>query len=298
MRYAGEFAALGTALCWALASNLFARAGETMGSAILNRLRILCAVVLLGATSWVMHGSPWPTWATPGATGLLALSGLIGFVFGDSFYFKALVILGPGQAAVLLSLAPAITALIGIPVLGEHLGLRAWCGIAITIAGVLWVVTGRRSDVAVHREGSWKVGVLAGVLGSLGQAVGYVISKQALRTGLDPVSATVIRVVAAAIGIGLLTISRRAVRETFTALRDRASVGFMVGGAVFGPFLGVTLSLAAIQRIEAGVAASITACYPILAMLIAAAFGRDRLTARALVGAAVTVAGVVVLFTR
>ena len=72
----------------------------------------------------------------------------------------------------------------------------------------------------------------------------------------------------------------------------------MAGGACCGPFLGVTLSLVALQRAEAGVVASITACYPVLAIVIASRFHGERLTARILLGALVTVAGVVVLFTR
>ena len=72
----------------------------------------------------------------------------------------------------------------------------------------------------------------------------------------------------------------------------------MIGGAIGGPFLGVTLSLAALQFIQAGVAASITAIYPLLTFLIAARFHGERLTARTLGGTAVAVAGVVVLFLR
>ena len=59
-----------------------------------------------------------------------------------------------------------------------------------------------------------------------------------------------------------------------------------------------TLSLTAIRFIETGVAASITAIYPIFAMVIAARFHGDRLTPRAIFGALLAVAGVVVLFLR
>jgi drug/metabolite transporter (DMT)-like permease len=72
----------------------------------------------------------------------------------------------------------------------------------------------------------------------------------------------------------------------------------MLGGAVFGPFLGVLLSLTALQRIPAGVAASITAFAPVFAMLMAARFHAERLTLRSLAGALVAVGGVIVLFLR
>jgi hypothetical protein len=57
MRFAGELAALATALCFASSANLFATAGRTMGAVRLNRLRIVVASVLLAAALWVTHGA-------------------------------------------------------------------------------------------------------------------------------------------------------------------------------------------------------------------------------------------------
>lgn len=298
MRFAGEIAALGTACCWSVGSNLFAAAGRRMTSPVLNRLRITVAVVFLGSALLATRGSPWPIWASQQQVVLLAVSGLVGFVFGDGWYFRSLVILGPGRAALLASTAPLFTALLGVPVLGERLGPQAWTGMALTLGGIAWVMHERQRREHVSVEGSAIVGVVAGLLGAVGQAVGYVISKLALRTGIDPVSATVIRIDAAAVGVWVLALAQGAVPASVAALRDRRGAAFMVGGAFFGPFLGVTLSLTALHFIEAGVAASITAVYPVLTMLIAARFHREPVTARALLGAVVAVAGVVVLFLR
>ncbi len=312
MRYAGEFAALGTAVCWASSSNLFAAAGRRMGPAILNRLRITVAVILLGTTLLVVRGSPWPTWATAGQVGLLALSGLIGFVFGDSYYFRSLVILGPGRAALLASLAPLFTAVLAWPVLREIPGPLALLGMALTLGGIFWVLQGYREDRAPLGDaaaartaqpahpgsGAIVTGVVAGVLAAVGQAVGYVISKLALREGVDPLSATMVRISAAVVGVWALAFVQGGAARSFVALRDRRAVFFMVGGAIGGPFLGVTLSLAALKYIQAGVAASITAIYPLLTFVIAARFHGERLTARTIGGTVVAVAGVVVLFLR
>ncbi len=298
MRFAGEFAALGTATCWAAGSNFFAAAGQRMGSVVLNRLRITVAAGLLCTALFFLRGSPWPVWATPWAVGLLAVSGLVGFVFGDTYYFRSLVILGPGRAALVTSTAPIFTALLAWPLLGEHPGPLILLGMALTLGGIAWVIWEQEHPAQAHIEGSILVGVVAGVLAAVGQAGGYVLSKLALRTGLDPLSATVVRIVAAAVGIWLLAAAQRDVRRSFDALRDRAGSAFMVGGAFFGPFLGVTLSLTALKYIEAGVAASITAIYPVLTLLLSSRFHGERLTLRTLAGALVAVAGVVVLFLR
>lgn len=298
MRYAGELAALGTAVSWSVGSNFFAAAGRRMGSRELNRLRITVACVLLCTALTVMRGMPLPVWATRPQVVALALSGLVGFVFGDTWYFRSLVILGPGRAALMASLAPLFTVMIAWPALHEHPGPLALLGIALTVGGVAWVIGARHESGPEHPEGSVGMGILAGVLAALGQAGGYVLSRGAVRSGLDPLSATVIRVSSAMVAIWLLAGVERAVRPTLATLRDRRAAMFMVGGAVFGPFLGVTLSLTAIRYIEAGIASSITAIYPIFTMLIASRAHGERLTWRALLGALVAVGGVVVLFLR
>ncbi len=298
MKFVGELAALGTAVCWATGSNLFAVAGRRVGSVVLNRMRILMAMALLSLALLITHGSPWPGWATPMQLGVLALSGLIGFVFGDTWYFRSLVILGPGRAALFTSVTPVFTAAIAWPLLHEHPGPMALLGMTMITGGVTWVLSGRHDNRPDHAEGSVAIGILAGFLGSFGQAGGYVLSKIALRTGIDPLSATVIRITAACVGIWTIAVFQGATAKSFASLRDRKAAWFMFGGAFFGPFLGVTLSLLALVTVEAAVAASITAISPILAMLIASRVHGERITLRSMGGAAIAVAGVIVLFLR
>lgn len=298
MRFAGELAALGTAVCFALGVNFFAAAGRLMGPAQLNRLRIAVASVLLMLALLVTHGSPWPMWATRTQLALLVLSGWIGFAIGDTWFFRSLAILGPGRTAMLASLAPLFTALVAWPVLHEIPGPLAALGMLMIVGGVVWVMWARRDLRHEAAHGSVAVGVLAGVLGAVSQAVGYVLSKMAMGTGIDALSATVIRLVAALCGVLLIAIVRRDVRRTVAALGNRRAAGFMIAGALFGPFLGVTLSLLALQYITAGAAASITAFYPVFTSLIAWRFHREPLSAGFVAGALVATTGVVVLFLR
>ena len=298
MRFAGELSAVGTAFCWAIGSNLFATAGRRMGSVVLNRLRISTAMLLLMTALLVTRGSPWPTWATNAQLGILALSGLIGFVFGDTYYFRSLVILGPSRATLMASLTPVFTMAIAWLFLHESPRALAYVGTLMTLSGVAWVLWARGGWTESHAEGSVAMGVFAGVLGALGQAGGYVLSRSAVQSGLDPLPATVIRVTAAAVAIWSLAAFERQLRVTTAALRDGKATAFMVGGAFCGPFLGVTLSLNALRFIPAGVAASITAFYPVVATLIASRLHGERVTWRLMAGALLAVAGVVVLFLR
>ena len=301
MLFPGELAALGTAACFGRAANLFAAAGRRMGSHVLNRLRITAAWMFLTLALWVVHHAWWPTWATGTALVALSISGMVGFVFGDSWGFRAIVILGPGRASLLAATAPLFTTALAWPILHQRPGPQAFVGMLLTLAGVSFAITSRSRRQAGrvgHAEGSEKLGILAGLLGAFGQAGGMVLSKIGLRTGLDPLSATVVRISAALITIWVLTAARRQVRPTLGALLDGRGTAFMAAGAFMGPFLGVTLALTSLYYIEAGVSASITALAPLVAMLLAARFHGERLSWRAWVGAVFAIAGVVILFRR
>src|SRR5262245_60482692 len=295
----GELAALGASLCWAMGSNFFAAAGKTMGPVVLNCLRITMAAFFLTAALLVTHGSPWPTWASGRQVLLLAVSGVIGFVFGDTFYFRSILILGPGRGSTLACLAPPFTALLAIPLLDEHLGPLAVLGMALTLTGVTWTVSDHaRIEEHAHFKGSLAVGVVTGALGALGQAGGFVLSKIALKDGLDALSATVVRVTVSSACVWVLALASRDVARSLRALRHRRASGSMIAGAFCGPFLGVTLSLFAVQHTEAGVAASIAAFYPIPTILISSRVHAETVTARTFAGAAVAIAGIVLLFLR
>ena len=137
-------------MCWAAGSNFFAAAGRRLGSTVLNRLRNTVALALLAVTLTATRGSPWPTWATMPQLGWLSLSGVVGFVFGDANFFRSLVILGPGRAALLASLAPVFTALLAAPVLRERPGPLALLGMALTLGGIVWVLQARREREHPH----------------------------------------------------------------------------------------------------------------------------------------------------
>jgi drug/metabolite transporter (DMT)-like permease len=301
MRYSGELAALGTAACFGGASNLFAAAGRRMGSHVLNRLRITTAWIFLSLALWTVHHAWWPGWATPTALAALSISGMVGFVFGDAWGFRAIVILGPGRASLLAATAPLFTIALAWPILHQRPEPLAYAGMLLTLGGVAFAITSRsrrQAARAKHAEGSERLGIVAGLLGALGQAGGMILSKIGLRTGLDPLSATVVRIAAATVTVWLLTAAQRQVRPTLGALGDGPATAFMAAGAFLGPFLGVTLALTSLYTVEAGVSASITALSPLVAMLLAARFHGERLTWRAIVGAVVAIAGVVILFRR
>ena len=79
------------------------------------------------------------------------------------------------------------------------------------------------------------------------------------------------------------------------ALRHPPAMRRTLLGAVFGPFLGVSFSLVAVQHTMAGVAATIMAITPVVILPLSVWRRRERVTARAVFGALLAVAGTAVL---
>lgn len=81
----------------------------------------------------------------------LSISGLVGFVFGDIFLFRAFVEIGSRISLLIRSLGPPITALLSFLLLGERLAPRGLVGIFLVTLGislVIWAAAPRRKSEA------------------------------------------------------------------------------------------------------------------------------------------------------
>ena len=73
-------------------------------------------------------------------------------------------------------------------------------------------------------------------------------------------------------------------------------VTFAVLTTFFGPFLGVSLSLMAVQYAKAGIASTLMALTPVLIIVPYAIINKQRITAKQVIGTLVTVIGVALFF--
>jgi drug/metabolite transporter (DMT)-like permease len=292
----GELAALGTALCWTVTALCFADAAIRIGSLVVNVLRLVMALGMLTVLGWITRGLPWPTDASPHAWLWLTISGVVGFAFGDLCLFRAFVLIGPRLGSLVMSLAPLFAALLGFWVLGETLAPPQLLGIALTVGGVGWALADRQpADRAgpVDRR-AWAVGVLLALGGALGQGGGLVLSKLGMGS-YDAFAATQIRVFAGAVSFALLFTAIRGWPRVGRALRQSRAILLTGLGALFGPFLGVSLSLVAVQHTHAGVAASLMATSPILIIPVVVLLGRERVGLGGVLSTILAVLGVVLL---
>jgi drug/metabolite transporter (DMT)-like permease len=272
----------------------FAKAGARVGSLSVNLIRLFIALPLLSLWTFVASGSLYPSEASSEAWAWLSLSGLVGFVIGDMCLFRAFVVMGPRLSSLIMATAPLITAVIGFFVLGETLGTFALLGMGLTIAGVSWALADRKASQSADRR-RLALGVLLAFGGALGQAGGLVLSKYGMGD-YDAFASTQIRVIASCGAWLLIFALTNRWSYLFAALRNASAMRFTALGALFGPVLGVGLSLYAVQHANTGVAASIMSITPILLIPITVVFYRERVGVGSVLGTCVAVAGVVVLF--
>ncbi len=293
----GELAALGTAFCWTATAMAFESAGKRVGSVPVNLIRLMMALGLHSLLGLVRRGAPVPVDASAHAWTWLALSGFVGFCIGDLCLFRAFVVLGSRIAVLMMALVPPITALTGWLVLHERLSPLDWTGMGLTLAGVAWVVLERRRGANGEHVRHPVSGILLGLGGAGGQAVGLILSKYGMRE-YDAFAATQIRVIAGVVGFSVIFVLVGWWPRVTAAFRDGTAMARTGIGAFFGPFLGVSLSLVAVQNTTSGVAATIMALVPVLIIPPAILVMKERVSPRAIGGAALAVAGTVLLFLK
>lgn len=292
--YTGELAALATAFCWTISSLAFEAAGKRIGSLSVNLIRLVLAFVFLSLYGWCTRGLLLPTDASPHTWLWLSLSGFVGFFIGDLALFEAFVLIGPRLAMLLMALTPPLTAIIGWLVLGERLTRLDLAGMVVTIAGISLVVWERPAEATGTRRVTG-FGMALGVAAAAGQAVGLVLSKMGMN-GYDAFGATQIRVIAGMAGFVVLFFFVKWWPRVWTALRHASGMGFTTVGALAGPFVGVGLSLVAVQHVNAGVAATIVSIVPVLIIPFVIVIQREHVSGRAVLGAMMAVAGVALIF--
>lgn len=298
MNLIGETAALFTALCWSISAVSFTISGKQIGSQSVNRIRVLVAIVLLVVINWIIYGQPIPFSAGLERWFWLLLSGFVGLVVGDAFLFKTYQLIGARMGLLLLSLAPVFSALIAWLFLGEALTMMQFIGILLTLLGISWVVFARQkgmdeSEKPAHK----KLGVLYGILAAIGQTAGLILSRQGMTGDFPPFAGTLIRMIAAVVVLwGMAIIQKNAVPTLEAARQHPTATRWIIYGSVFGPVIGVTLSLLAIQYTRLGVASTLMALPPVLMLPISYFAFKERLGWQAIAGTLISIIGVSVLF--
>jgi len=293
-----ELAAVGAATCWALTGIISAGPAGHLGALAFNRLRqvsvtVLLAILVLASGNWQQLNSA--------NIGPLVLSGLIGIFIGDTLLFATLNRVGPRRSGVLFALNAPIAAILGFVVLGEGLSLQAMMGIALTVCGVvLAILYGKRRD-QLHAweavKGPLWIGVALGLGAATGQAVGSIIARPVMASGVDPFLASMVRVAVAALCLSvLIALPIPAVKPKGPMTLKVAAMTILTGMLALG--IGMTLLLFALSGGNVGIISTLSATSPVIILPMLWLKTGERPGGGAWVGAALVVIGMGFIFLR
>ncbi len=309
MNHLGEIISLVVAVSWTVTALFADKASHRLGSMSANVLRLTMAILFLGLLLWVTVGHPYPVYASGQAWWWLALSALVGYVFGDWCLFNCYLSIGARFGQLFMTLAPPMAAIAGWAILGETLSWKSMLAMAVTLSGIAISILSRGEGHKVHLTLPFK-GVLLGLGAGLGQGVGLVLSKVGLQyyseaipadapklmADMLPFASTMIRAVVGAMGFLALMALQRGLPRLRTAVRDRIGMRYALIMTLFGPVLGVSLSLMAVQYTNAGIASTLMALTPVFILFPYAFIYKQRIKFREILGVAVSMTGVALFF--
>ncbi len=284
----GALAALGAAMTWAVTGLLARSLVPELGSVAVNAVRSTIGGAILLVWVLATAGAGAFTAASAHALVLLALSIVAAIAIGDTVFFESTRALGVGRAMTISMTYPLGAAALAAAFLGEPVGLPVAAGTLLTLGGIVLIMAPWAERAQDERF--W-FGVGTATLASLAWAVSVVLVKPPLRE-MEAVTAQAIRLPLAAMVL-------------WATPWARAAAGGLgrIGGAALARLavLGVVTALSSVMFVAgvkyAGVAVAtvLSSTAPMFAIPLARVCFGERLSRGALVGAGVTVAGIVVL---
>ena len=189
-----------------------------------------------------------------------------------------------------MSLHAMMTAFIGWIFLSEVLSFKSIIAIIISLAGIMIAIFNTNMKLNIPFKG-----FLLAFTAALGQAAGLILSKKGIGD-YDAMAATQIRAIFGFVSFAIFITVLGRWGKVKTVLKNKEGMKAATIGTVFGPFVGVSLSLFAIQHTQTGIASTLMALVPVLIIFPSSIMFKEKITARQVVGAVISLIGVSLFF--
>ena len=310
MNHIGELISLGVAVSWTVTAWFADKASRRVGAMVTNVLRLVLAVVLLGIILWISTGHPYPAYSDGRTWFWLGLSALVGYVFGDWCLFNSYINIGPRFGQLFMTLAPPMAAVAGWIMLGETLSWKSVLAMLVTLVGIGISIITRDSGKHQLKLDLPLKGILLGIGAGIGQGVGLVLSKIGMEhyseaipacapggmEGMLPFASTMIRAIIGGLGFLILLSIQKGLPRLRGAVKDPVTMMFATIITIFGPAVGVSLSLMAVRYAPAGIASTLMALTPVIIILPEVLINKKKIRLKELIGLAVSITGVALFF--
>jgi len=238
------------------------------------------------------------------------MSGFVGYCFGDFCLFNSYIVMGSRLGQLFMTLAPPVAAIASWIIFGETMTTLAVIGMLITLFGIgLSVLSKGESEKKRLSINIPLKGVLYGIGAGAGQGLGLVLSKLGMTyyqanipsncdavLNIMPFTSTFIRAITGMLGFTLVMLMTKKTHEVAQATHNHRAMLVMIGAVIFGPFVGVSLSLMATLYTNPGIAQTIMAMTPIFILWPSWYLYKQKVTLKEIIGAIISVIGVSLFF--
>ncbi|MBD1566525.1 DMT family transporter [Vibrio sp. S12_S33] len=290
-----EWLALAVAFLWAIASLMSVIPAKHLGTFAYSRWRMGCTSVILINMAFATGG-----WATVNSDMItpMMLSGLIGIFIGDTALFACLNRMGPRQAGLLFSCHAVFSAILGYFLFSESMSSAELLGASLVFSGVLTAIffgrRGQNHNALEAINGRIWIGISLGLIAALCQALGGIIAKPVMQTGIDPVSASAIRMITAFTAHCLFLFTGAKLARATQTINLRIFTITVINGFL-AMAVGMTLILYALREGNVGMVALLSSTTPIMLLPILWLYTKQRPNRFAWCGALIAVLGTGIL---
>jgi drug/metabolite transporter (DMT)-like permease len=293
----GYSAALLAATLWSVTGLLATGPVRSIGVIPFNALRMFSVAIIL--FSWLMLTNQWQ-WPESDALRALILSGFIGIYLGDTLLFFSVKILGPRMAGLLFATNAPISFAFGVFILHESYYWLNLVGVFAVSAGVFIAIISRSKAGNHHLEianGNVKIGLLTGFGAALCQSLGTLILFDTMRSGQDPVFASMIRISVAFIFlfISLFFPAFSGGFKSYLKLTKKLYSQILLSG-MLGMGIGMSLLLWAVTVAPLGIVSILSATTPVMILPILWVWTKQRPALPSFIAAAILVSGTAMIF--
>ena len=309
MNHIGEILSLLVAVSWTFSAWFADKASRRIGSMETNVIRLVLATLMLSALLWITVGRPYPVFANGKAWLWLGLSAAVGYVFGDYCLFNSYLVIGPRLGQLMMTIAPPMAAIAGWIMLGESMSWKSILAMAVTLCGIGMSILSRGEKHHFKLDIPLK-GIILGIGAGTGQGVGLVLSKigmehyalavpsdaPAAMQAMLPFASTLIRAIIGAIGFFILLSISKGMASLKAAVKDPIGMRDATLLTIFGPALGVSLSLMAVRYANAGIASTLMALAPVIIIAPDVLINKHKIKLKEIIGVLVSITGVAMFF--
>lgn len=309
MNHIGEILSLLVAVSWTFSAWFADKASRRIGSMETNVIRLVLATLMLSALLWITVGRPYPVFANGKAWLWLGLSAAVGYVFGDYCLFNSYLVIGPRLGQLMMTIAPPMAAIAGWIMLGESMSWKSILAMAVTLCGIGMSILSRGEKHHFKLDIPLK-GIILGIGAGTGQGVGLVLSKigmehyalavpsdaPAAMQAMLPFASTLIRAIIGAIGFFILLNISKGMASLKSAVKDPIGMRDATLLTVFGPALGVSLSLMAVRYANAGIASTLMALAPVIIIAPDVLINKHKIKLKEIIGVLISITGVAMFF--